>query len=232
LRVVADLSATDLALNTFFAFFGACVSVGLALWLEVSGRAERLRNRSRKADPTRDATGEERRASWLSAPISRAAREVRRPRADSRTKRRSEPVRILIGTAWMFISTRYFRLLAACFLAVSTPFWGLPVLESIGVSGLGAALVILAFLVSGYFAFNFYILGERATVSRHPIGLVERVIRSVLPPASIVALIAAEASGIVDLGLPIWILICNGIYLLAVFGPRAGILQQESPNVP
>jgi hypothetical protein len=51
LDISASISTSELAVNAFLVVLGACVSVGLALWVDVSGIAERLKAR-RKAQPS------------------------------------------------------------------------------------------------------------------------------------------------------------------------------------
>lgn len=73
LLLPALISISDFAVNAFFVILGSCVSVGLALWVEVSGLADRLKARREKSVP-RDGDGATFRR-WPSSPKTWSVRD-------------------------------------------------------------------------------------------------------------------------------------------------------------
>jgi hypothetical protein len=151
------LSASDLILNAFFAFLGACLSVAMGLWVEISGAADRLRRRwrgsssKRPGQPTPTAGSSDLRRS-----DTQAGRQVEK-RFPKRAEKGTWIPRSLVALLLVIPPS-----LLATVLFVSGVFWLPSTLEALGFSADAAlSLTGLGIIVSP-FTFSWYVTGLAA----------------------------------------------------------------------
>lgn len=136
------LSAPDLAVNAIFTVIGACLSTALALWLDVSGTAERIKAR--------------RRGQGNNARAVHSNRE-RRPRAPGRPE-------WITDLALFALAIR--TLIVGFALAISLV-WVIPVLDGVHAPALFTVVATLAIYLTGLFLISWTWAGKLSA----PLGL-------------------------------------------------------------